>query len=244
MRFLFKYFRAWLIIKKKHLLNLLPRSKNNYTRFAIICAPRSGSNWLHTLLNSHPNIISYGEILRKTHVNNPSQNLPTLSELVYYPHHRSVKAVGLKIFYSYLNNDKFDKSFLEVADDPGILIIHLIRKDILAQYTSLIRTEENQRWSQARPYDNAKPIFINPEGFKAHRKDLLDNQHKIKRTFKNHPFLEIGYEDLNEHFDETLIEVQEFLGVKPRKLFSLLHKQATGSLKDQIKNWTDFKDLN
>lgn len=94
MRFWFKYFRTWLIIKKKQLLNLFPQSKNNYIRFAIICAPRSGSNWLHTLLNSHHNIISYGEILRKTHVNNPTQKLPTLNELVFYPHHPSIKAVG------------------------------------------------------------------------------------------------------------------------------------------------------
>lgn len=86
-------------------------------------------------------------------------------------------------------------------------------------------------------------MYIDPEEFKAHRKELLDSQHKIKRTFKNHPFLEISYEDLNEHLDERLIEVLQFLGVKPRKLFSLLHKQATGTLKDQIINWIDFKAL-
>lgn len=244
MSFLFKYFRTWLIIKKKQLLNLFPRSENNYTRYAIICAPRCGSNWLHTLLNSHPNIVSYGEILRKTHVNNPSQNLPTLNELVFHPHSPSIKAVGLKLFYSYLNDEKFCTSFQEALDDTDITIIHLIRKDILAQYTSLKRAKENQRWSQARPYDKTKPMYIDPEEFKAHRKELGDNKHKIKRTFKNHAFLEISYEDLNENLDERLIEVQQFLGVKPRKLFSLLRKQAAGSLKDQIKNRTDFRDIN
>lgn len=244
MRFLFKYFRTWIIIKRKQLLNLFPRSKSNYIRFAIICAPRSGSNWLHTLLNSHANIVSYGEILRKSHALNPSQKLSSLNELVYYPHHRSVKAVGLKLFYTYLNDEKFVNSFLETADDRGILIIQLIRKDFLAQYTSLKRAEENQRWSQARSYDKTKSIFINPEGFNAYRKELLDNQNEIRRIFATHPFLEISYEDLNERLDETLIEVQEFLGVKQKKLFSLLRKQASGSLKNQIKNWTDFKDPN
>lgn len=113
----------------------------------------------------------------------------------------------------------------------------------MAQYTSLKRAKGNQCWSQARSYDKTKPMYIDPEEFKAHRKELLDSQHKIKNTFKNHPFLEISYEDLNEHLDERLIEVQQFLGVKPRKLFSLLHKQATGTLKDQIINWIDFKAL-
>lgn len=244
MRFWFKYFRAWVIIKRKQLLNLFPRSKNNYTRFAIISAPRSGSNWLHTLLNSHPNIISYGEILRKTNLNHPSQKLPTLNDLAFYPQSPSINAVGLKLFYRYLDNDIFGKSFQEALDDTDITIIHLIRKDILAQYTSLKRAEISLRWSQARSVNKTKPIYINPEGYKAHRKELLDMRKKINKAFKNHPLLEISYEDLNEHLDETLIEVQQFLGVQTRKLFSLLHKQSSGSLKDQIKNWIDFREFN
>ncbi len=231
------------IIKKKQLLNLFPRSKSNYTRFAIICAPRSGSIWLHTLLNSHPNMISYGEILRKTHVNHPTQKLPILNKLIFYPHHASIKAVGLKLFYSYLNDNKFGTSFQEALDDPGILIIHLIRKDILGQFVSLKKAQQDQQWSKARALDNNNSIFINPEEYVAHRKELLASQHNISHVFENHPFLEITYEELLAHRDETLNEIQQFLGVKPRKLFSLLQKQSSGFLKDRIKNWVDIKDL-
>ena len=117
MEYWFRFLLAWLIIKKKQILTLFPSPEKSFTKFAIVCTPRSGSTWLHTLLNSHTHIISYGEILREKLEANPNQQLPSLEELIFHPHHTTIQAVGLKVFYEYQTATPFQKSFQEIVDD-------------------------------------------------------------------------------------------------------------------------------
>ena len=139
------HLHTWLIIKRKQLLNFFPGKGRHFTKFVIVCAPRSGSTWLHTLLNSHAQIFSYGEILRETCEVNPQKQLPSLEELVFYPHHASIQAVGLKVFYEYKTNEPFRRSFQDIAADPSVCIIHLIREDKAAQFKSLKQAEATQQ---------------------------------------------------------------------------------------------------
>lgn len=242
MFFWLKYFQTWFIIKRKQILNRYFSSQNHYLQFAIVCAPRSGSNWLHTLLNSHPNILSKGEILRRTYESKMLEEIAPIQDLIFHSQHTSIKAVGLKLFYQYLNNENYGKSFQEVIDNADISIIHLVREDSLAQYASLKRAEDTQRWSQSKSSDKAASIIIDHKDFINYQKEIQEKKSIIKDLFMKHQVLEVCYEQMVTRPHETLIGVQEFLNIKPRKLFSLLQKQSTGSLKNEIANWDNFKD--
>jgi LPS sulfotransferase NodH len=84
-------------------------------RFMILGAARTGSNFLLSLLSSHPAIKTYGELFNLDAL--PRDNLTEaledpvayLKRRVYKPHGSSVSAVGFKMFYDHLTKDYFDK---------------------------------------------------------------------------------------------------------------------------------------
>lgn len=226
MNFKLVYLRTWLIIKRKQILNLFPSSSKSFTKFAIVCAPRSGSTWLHTLLNSHSQIISYGETLREHYKDNPGKQLASLDELVFHPHHASIQAVGLKLFYEYENDEVYQQSFNEVIADKSICIIHLIREDKIAQFKSLKRAEASQVWSSGKRKDKQQDIIIDPLELEAYKNNLIQKEHQIDTLFQHHPVLKIKYEDLCADNKKMCAKIQTFINVTPKNLFSLLKRQS------------------
>lgn len=226
MPYEFLYLRTWLIVKRKQLLIRFPAKGKRFTKFVIVCAPRSGSTWLHTLLNSHPQIFSYGEILRETHEVNPNKVLPSIKELVFHPHHSSIHAVGLKVFYEYEAAEPFKNQFQKIIDDNSIHILHLIREDKTAQFKSLKTAEASQQWSSGRSTHQNITIQINPIELEVYQRKILAQEKHINALFQDHPILNVKYEDLLSHQEKTMNDIQAFLKVKPQKLFSLLKKQS------------------
>ncbi|MGB3468872.1 MAG: sulfotransferase [Cyclobacteriaceae bacterium] len=228
--------RTIFITRKKRIMNkIVPVRSGKQLNFIILCQPRTGSTLLHTYLNSHPNIYSYGEILRRS--SEKKQQINLFSD-VFGQHSPAVKSVGLKIFYAYRDHPEFCGYFREIADNKEIRIIHLTRDDLLSSFLSLKRAEKTQIWSTTgeknrEQHTNFQP---DPEDFKQY---LLRNEEEsniVKQLFRNHDMLEVNYESLSSQPDLTLRKVQIFLEVPEKKLFSILKKQS-GSTKDQPKNF-------
>jgi len=218
------YIRTWIIVRRKRVWRIIGLSQNSdFTRFAIICAPRSGSTLLHTYLNSHNNILSHGEIIRRKV--EKGEELLSIDEFAFSPHSKSIQAVGLKLFYEYQYQKNYSIPFAEVVKDKRIKIIHLIRKDKKGQLTSLRKAEESGVWSSTFKGEADVDVSITEKEFSkyTHKQEKLEKG--FKSTFQYHNVFEITYEDLMAHPRDILAEVQEFLGVTPKKLFTLLEKQ-------------------
>lgn len=164
---------TWLIIKKKHLGKTFSTTKStDYTKFIILCTPRTGSNWLHTLLNSHWQIFSYGEAIRRAIESETPLNQLSLETLIYTPHQTRIKAVGFKLFYEYWNDPAYKPFMQEAIKDKGIKIIHLTRNNILAQYTSLQKAEKSEIWSRSANKEAVySAIYIDQQGFELFKKE-------------------------------------------------------------------------
>lgn len=218
-----------MIIKKKQLtIALLSFSTNAKPEFfVILCQPRTGSTLLHTYLNTHPNIMSYGEGVRDGN---------ELVILKKFP--RSIKSVGFKLFYEDLEKDIFKK----IIDQPGIKIIHLSRNDLLRQFISLKRAQETEVWSQEKDFTKSPEsvIRINIQEFKKFEKDSIQQRKEMMNLFGQHEMLQISYEDLCLHPEEILDSVQRFLNTKPRKLFSLLKKQSSDNIELLVSNYQEL----
>jgi LPS sulfotransferase NodH len=84
-------------------------------RFMILTSPRTGSNFLLSLLSRHPSIRAYGEIFnlemlpRGTLTTLLDDPIAYLREKVYAEQRLDVEAVGFKMFYRHMSPEYFQK---------------------------------------------------------------------------------------------------------------------------------------
>ena len=217
----------------KRILSTLLSNSSSYQKFAILCSARSGSTWLHTLLNSHPSIHSNGEIVRTNHLS--KRPLP-FHEFAFKGYPKLIKAVGLKIFYE---NPIYAESFEAVMEDQEVKIIFLTRRSALAQFVSLKLAEATKEWVNTST--EKKQINLNIEEYKQFELQERTIRKEILRRLAGSNFLDVYYEDLVTNPSQELGRIQTFLGVRKRKLLSLLRKQGDDDFSKQIANWNEIK---
>ncbi|XP_058216151.1 uncharacterized protein LOC131327149 isoform X2 [Rhododendron vialii] len=137
--------------------------------FAILSTQRSGSGWFETLLNSHPNISSNGEIfsvkVRRSNISTIVEtldNVYNLDLLTSASKNECTAAVGLKWM---LNQEEFEgrqgdfsvnvgypknhKEIVEYFNATGVSTIFLFRRNLLRRMISILANSYDQ---------NAKPL--------------------------------------------------------------------------------------
>lgn len=248
MYYYFQYLRTYLIIKRKQLLNAISLSKSkNYTPFVILSEPRSGSTMLHTYLNSHTQIRSYGEVLRENIEANPieAETAPCIATLAFKPHTPALKAIGLKLFYEYYEDPRYAVSFQYVVNRNDVRIIFLIRRDLLKVYVSLKIAQKTNVWSSVKSAtrEPRPQITVDRNDYIKFREEHLRHRRLFITLLKDHPLLEVAYEDLVQNPQTILKSVQQFLSVKPKALFTLLKQQNPGSVESLITNYDEVKDI-
>src|SRR5690606_32535870 len=237
MNELIAYIRTYSIIKRKQFLDKLSlRKHDRYTPFAIVCEARTGSTLLHTCLNAHPAIVSYGEILRRKSVIQP---VKSVVEEIFKPHAPFIKAVGLKLFYSYHSHPSYQACFSEIMRSERVKIIHLTRKNTLQLYVSRKLAESTNQWSSTRPHNNTSKLLVDIHDLERFITNYQAEVLRINQLICEHPVLPLTYEELYIYPDASLRRVQEFLDVKPQKLFSLLQKQTPDDLRKVVTNYDD-----
>jgi LPS sulfotransferase NodH len=104
----------------------LPRCRvvnsTDYSRFIVIGMARSGTTYLQTLLSSHDQVVSYGEVfhlLAKRRVDlfeitrNPTEYV---NREIYKPHPEHIKAVGYKMVYTEMGSGNIFLREMETRD--------------------------------------------------------------------------------------------------------------------------------
>lgn len=232
----FNYWRTQWVLKKKWFLNKwLPQSADPFQAFVILCDARTGSTWLHTLLNSSPEIQSYGEVLSEREASRG------LHDMIWKPHTASIKAVGCKIFYQQLQQPKFTHILDEITTGKSIRIIDLRRENHLEMYVSLKVAEETNKWSSTRKNATGKvKIRVDFEEFESFVEDTIQGRAGILNQLKDHDVLKVTYESIVDDTHKELKRIQEFLGVCPKKLFSLITRQNTDHISKIVKNYDEL----
>jgi len=136
-----------------------------YRRFIILSGPRTGSNLLAELLNSHPDVrcfrelfnteptIDYGvagydgrnaaDIALRAHAA-PS----FLAKRVFSSPDTGAKAIGFKFHYQH---SLFHEGITEaLAADGELRIVHLSRRNLLRQYVSHCTAERTDEWTRRK----------------------------------------------------------------------------------------------
>ncbi|CAJ1942779.1 unnamed protein product [Sphenostylis stenocarpa] len=228
--------------------------------FAILSNQRSGSGWFETLLNSHINVSSNGEIFsvreRRVNVSTIVQTLDKVYNLDWFSSaskNECSAAVGLK----WMLNQGLMEHPKEVADyfnRRGVSVIFLFRRNLLRRMVSMLANSYDRyakllsgahkshvhSTEEADTLSKYKPI-INSTSLLADLKDMEMRTAKALEYFNITRHMILYYEDLIRNRTK-LKDVQEFLGLPQMELTSRQVKIHRGPLSDHIKNWDDVNN--
>jgi len=224
-------------------------------RFVILATPRSGSNWLCTLLDSHPDILCHHELFNPAGVHiawsqrggtldlsatawECGTSMDLLAQAWSLP--QGSAAVGFK-----LNIGQSKSVFEAVLNDPSIGKILVSRRNRVRAFLSERIAQISAQWesypdSPAHAYHG--PVDIAPDELAAHavRNRTYQDELRARLAEENQEALEISYEAIGE--PATQRRVLSFLGVDPDyPLYGRTRKMNSGSLEGLIANFPELQ---
>ncbi|XP_061342003.1 uncharacterized protein LOC133288293 [Gastrolobium bilobum] len=225
--------------------------------FAILSNQRSGSGWFETLLNSHINVSSNGEIFSvRERRQNASSILQTLDKVYNLDWLNSASknecsaATGLKWMLNQGLMEHRDE-IAEYFNRRSVSVIFLFRRNLLRRmvsmlansydrYAKLLNGTHKSHVHSAEEADilsKYKPV-INSTSLLNDLKDMEMRAAKALEYFNSTRHMILYYEDLMSNHTK-LKDVQEFLGLPPMELTSHQVKIHRGPLSDHIQNWDE-----
>lgn len=205
-------------------------------RFAIVGNARTGSNFLLDGLKSSPAIRAYHEIFA-SHNRLVGKDFEKILSTIYQYESRSTQLVGFKVFYNHLTDDEWKK----LAARSDLKIIHLTRRNRLRTVISLEIAFKTGKWTRARSNSDEpreKRVVLDPVKLLQRLEQIQEGESATRVRFRDHPMLEIVYEDLVKFPNEEFASAGRFLGVEgidPEKI--RLKKQNPESLEQLIINY-------
>lgn len=230
--------------------------------FVVFSMQRSGSGWFETLLNSHPNVSSHGEVFsverRRTSVSTIKETLNTIYNLDWVSSaakNECTAAVGLK----WMLNQGVMEYKTEIAaylKEKSVSVIFLFRRNLLRRYVSILANAFDRDAKQLNGTHRAhvhseveaevlaayKPV-VNLASLLPYLERVGDIINDARISFKHMRHMTLFYEDLVGNPQKELKRAQKFLSVKVTKLESKHVKIHTRPLNDQIGNWSDLSEF-
>jgi len=223
------------------------------TRFVILATPRCGSNWLCSLLDSHPDIICHHELfnpdgihLSRSLRNKPGglgqmQSKPPLGLLSQaWKQTHGCKAVGFK-----LNLGQSAVVFNEVLSEQGIKKIIISRRNRIRSFVSEMNAEKTGIWEsypESTPMPHPGPLHVKAadllklaERNQAYYRALRERLDRTGQTV-----LDLEYEWLGEA--EQHRRILNYLDVSPEQvLVAATSRMNRGSLRSLISNFDQLE---
>ncbi|KAG0449733.1 hypothetical protein HPP92_027165 [Vanilla planifolia] len=229
--------------------------------FVIVSMQRSGSGWFETLLNSHRNISSHGEIFRNIERRRNRDAIMRVLDDVYNLDWNSsaskwhcTGAVGFKWMLNQGVMDHYEE-IVEYFNRRGVSAILLFRRNHLRRLISLLANIHDQKAKQLngthRAHVHSKDEADILAKFKPHLevKHLISTMQEMQKwasdalqSFKSCRHMVVYYEDLVQNHSRTM-DALEFLELPQQQLHSRHVKIHTRPLEDQIANWNDVVEV-
>jgi len=237
-------------------------------RFIIIAGARTGSTFLKNMINSHPDVLCFGEVLNLSKIQwdfedlNSQFNTPELREFrdnnpvnfvdyVYDLGRESeMECVGFKSLYRhYRYSPKHDQLIQYLLENEDIRIIHLKRLNSFKVFCSLqianMRVERGTTMNAYRPDDVEEnlSITVNPKSCLEYVKKSAINMAKFDALFAHRKPLTVHYEDLSANTAKTMAGVLRFLDLKPAPLSINTHKVRKQPISEVVTNYDEVAEF-
>jgi LPS sulfotransferase NodH len=226
------------------------------TRFVILAAPRTGSNLLCTLLNSHPEVLCHHELFNPNGIfyaldyRDGSLDLGSMEARDRDPflflqrlreHPQGASCLGFKMTRG--QNDVVMRTLIE---DPEVLKIVLYRRNRLKTFVSEQLARQTDRWevyARGELATDTPRLHVDVESFKAHCDlnarfyvDILNSLRSSRQTW-----IETVYENILSESEH--VRLLEFLGVGATRarLTQSSIKQNDTDLRTHIENFEELE---
>lgn len=215
----------------------------DFQKFIIVSRPRSGSEWLVSLLNSHPNCITRGEIFRY-----PTKEAAKkmFDKQFNRNWNSSINAVGFKIFYHHPLASNDLTVWKLIKEDPSIKIIQLIRRNWIRVFISEEIGKKNNQWilkdNSKKKNEKIKVDIDSLANFLENNKKLLRVSHFINLQ-ETHEIFNIYYEDMVSDLNNEMVKLLKFIGLDCQELVTLFRKQNPEPLSALITNYSEVKEF-
>lgn len=230
-----------------------------HQNFLILTHPRSGSTLLTEGLNSLPAVVSYGELLTPNYIDYMvsgyrdtqmmrylRRKMPArfLAEFVYGPYSPQIRAVGFKLFPEHFD---YKLEFLAgrqwLLDNPQLKVLRLVRRNLLKYYVSLELARRTKIWRVRQPAEKPPEMTIHVDPERAAKEFLQRSTRdaRYKALFAGHAMLDLTYEELDLHPEDSFNRVQIFLGLDPQPVAIALRKQESRTLPEIIENYDELR---
>jgi LPS sulfotransferase NodH len=211
------------------------------TPFLVLTAPRTGSTWFVDLLNSHPQVAAYGELLLpegsgalpggrqdipyfsayleqhgrpRTRAGLVARKIAFLNKI--YAERKAVVAVGFKLMY---RQASLNPGLLPYLSLRRVRVVHLIRTNLLDSVVSYeaARARRVFHVQRGEPLTNVH-VRLDADSLldRLEQHDFSVTRSRARLSTLRFPFREIFYEELvGSRRDEKLAQVLDFLGARP-----------------------------
>lgn len=231
-----------------------------YQKFVVVGVARTGSTLLLDLLNSDEQVLAFGELFRggaaigwdrwpfqtrqsprllRLHDTEPLEFLRTA---VYCRWPREIGAVGFKLFYYHARTGPQAAVWDYLRNATDVAVIHLKRRNILAQYLSLRAAHATNVWSTSKPDAPLEPLRLDPEDCLRHFIEVRGQEEACDAFFGGERMLTIVYEDLVADRGGVMNRVAAHLGLRLRSMDAKLVRQRTQPLPSAIANYEQLRD--
>lgn len=236
----------------------LAGSNTTYVRFITLTTPRSGSSFLTQSLRSHPQVVSFGELL---HSRRPGFNTPGfdnhskrlkrfrkrrpvefLKWLMCHGYEHSVRAVGFKVFYVHLERPHFHKASAYLTSLPALRVLHLTRENLLRAYLSkVVMSRAKVTGIKSEAERQAPRVRLEPVGCLQYFEHTRRQQARYEQLFARQQILPVRYEDLVADYDRETGRIQTFLDLVPAPLRARNLRQEIRPLSEAITNYQELR---
>ncbi len=207
-------------------------------RYVTLFPGRTGTTWLVSHMQTHPEVVARYEILSRHNTSWPEQKA-CLDELFEQKRYPVVKAVGFKTKIHAI--DDWD-SFSEYLHRGKFRIIHQVRENKLKFIVSVVRAKmlrnaEGQSNLFHKDQQAVGPIEI-PETLFARAKKRLNVARQLQEYIDTLqlPILKITYEALLHNEQSVLDQVWDFLDVSRKPTQGLTRKNTPDDVRRAVTN--------
>ena len=237
----------------------MPKSGNReYVQFVLLGRSRTGSNFLRGLLNAHSEALVLGEVFKNpeaiewgTDFQSPpkdalllyqSDPVSFLEQYVYGEKPHWVHAFGFKLFYYHAQSEPWDTIWPHLQKNTQIHILHVKRRNILRTHLSRARAVQTDRWVRlTNDKQNLPSLQLDYEECLRDFVQTRAWERQFDAFFKQHPLMDVYYEDLAEDYSDQMANIQRFLELPGEHIEPQTYKQANDSLEEAIVNFSDLK---
>lgn len=224
--------------------------------FIIMGNSRTGTSFLRSSINSHPDVYCFPEILnqieeerKKCHQHylkdddwlkiHPGRSLKELAvkyleEKIWPENVRSI-GIGFKVIFNQI--DMWDT--WEYLEEKDLNYIFTVRNQI-ARYVSYLQAKNSDEWDLL-PHEKVKvapPVKIDMNDFYLHlRKRRIQEEKAVKMFKKLHI---VHYNDMVRDYDNTMSKVFKYLGLSQHKAHPKSKKQQSWDFRLRVKNFNEF----